>query len=217
MSDVVRRVAAYFDDLARSHARPLIAVDGPDAAGKTWFADTVASHMTTVVCRASVDGFHHPASVRMRRGELSPEGCYRDSFDYDALAERLLIPFAEGSASVAVAVFDHRTDRACEVAHDVPPRAALIVDGVFLLRPELRSLWTCSLYLHAPAAVSIERALQRDVAAMGSDAAVVERYQRRYLPAQELYRVEADPQHHAHVVIDNRDATDPIVLKWGVG
>jgi uridine kinase len=49
---------------------------------------------------------------------------------------------------------------------------------------------------------------------MGGAAAVRERYARRYLPAQELYRDEADPVAAADVVLGNDDPEHPAVLRW---
>ncbi|HJQ43984.1 MAG TPA: hypothetical protein VJ831_12925 [Jatrophihabitantaceae bacterium] len=213
-SEVVRRAADAIERLAQRHDRPLVAVDGPDAAGKTWLADAVAAQLTAAVCRASIDGFHLPAKTRHRRGALSAEGCYHDSFDYDAVIERLLVPFASGGDVVATSVFDYRFDEAREEIVRVSPRAVLLVDGVFLLRPELREQWTCAIYLHVSEDVTMSRALQRDVDSMGSPEAVIERYRQRYLPAQQLYRAEARPLESAHIVIDNSDVSRPRVVSW---
>ncbi len=204
-------------DAVGGHGRTLVAVDGPDAAGKTTLADRVAALVDRPVVRASIDGFHAPSDVRLRRGSSSPEGCYRDSFDLDGLRDRLLEPFTEGAASVDVAVFGHRTDRPRQVrVDDVPPDAALLVDGVFLLRPELHRWWTLSVYLHVPEEVTLARAVRRDLPLFGSVEGVEERYRRRYLPGQALYRAEAHPVDVAHVVVDNSDPAAPEVLRWSL-
>jgi uridine kinase len=209
-------LAAVVEGIGR-RGRTLVAVDGPDAAGKTTLADRIAPLAGRPVVRASIDGFHAPRNVRLRRGDLSPAGCYRDSFDLRRLQERLLAPFARGAADVDVAVFDHRTDRPRQVrVDDVPPDAVLLVDGVFLLRPELRRWWTLGVYLHVPEEVTLARAVERDLPVLGSVAAVEERYRRRYLPAQALYRAEARPTDVAHVVVDTSDPAAPAVLRWSL-
>ena len=49
VDDVARRVAL----LLRSRDRVLVAIDGPDAAGKTTFADALAASIDAPVVRAS--------------------------------------------------------------------------------------------------------------------------------------------------------------------
>jgi uridine kinase len=210
-----RRIAEAVANLGAG-ARPLIAFDGPDAAGKTWLADRVAEYVSGPTCRASIDGFHAPAATRRRRGSLSPDSYYRDSFDYDALTERLLRPFAEGAREVHTSVFDHRTDQPRRGTARVEPEAALLFDGVFLLRPELKDRWSLRIYLRVSDEHVLARARRRDAELFGGDAAVVERYRRRYLPGQALYRREARPEQAAHVVVDNDDFDAPVIVKWDV-
>jgi len=106
-----------------------VAIDGVDGAGKTHFADELAKELSgrgTPVVRASVDGFHNPARTRHRRGRLSPEGFYRDSFDYGRFIRLLLDPFGpEGSGCYVPQVYDVRRER--EVRR---PPASSARDGV---------------------------------------------------------------------------------------
>lgn len=139
-------LAAVVERLARTRRRVLVAVDGPDAAGKTTLADSLAEGLRVPAVRAGVDGFHRPRSVRYGRGTDSPEGYYRDSFDHQALAGKLLRPFATGVPGVRTACFDHVTDEAVGRDAAVPEVAVLVVDGVFLLRPELRQWWHLAVY-----------------------------------------------------------------------
>ena len=65
--------------------RVVVAVDGRDGAGKTTFADGLAAAFAedgSAVFRASIDDFHRPRDERYARGRTSPEGFYRDSYDY---------------------------------------------------------------------------------------------------------------------------------------
>ena len=88
----------------------------------------------------------------------------------------------------------------------------VVVDGVFLLRRDLRSLWDLSVHLHVPEEETLRRVVLRDAVRMGSAAEVERRYRARYLPAQSLYRQEADPLAAADVVVDNTDPAAPLVL-----
>ena len=56
--------------------RVIVAVDGVDGAGKTYFADALAEALRRAghtVFRASIDGFHNTRALRYARGATSPE------------------------------------------------------------------------------------------------------------------------------------------------
>jgi uridine kinase len=199
---VVERLVAAIDGL-HPERRVIVAVDGPDAAGKTTLVAELARRLRRPVQTASIDDWHNPPAIRYRRGRESPDGYYRDSFDYDTLVRELLRPFIDGTANVLA--HDGRTES-----------AALIVDGVFLQRPELRDWWHLAVYLHVSEEVSLARAVARDAHLHGSRAELVERYRARYLPGQALYRAEAAPLHNADIVIDNSDPDAPRVLRWSL-
>jgi uridine kinase len=187
---LVARLVDAVAALRTGDGRVTVGIDGPDAAGKTTLAGRLASALPGSTRRLSVDDFLRPRAERYRRGALSPEGYYRDLFDLAAVVDAC---------------------RADDAGH-----ATLVVDGVFLLRPELRPLWTLSVYLAIPEQTSLQRALVRDVPVFGSAAEVERRYRERYLPGQALYRRDADPERHANVVVDNTDPESPVVLRWSV-
>ncbi|MBQ1042963.1 MULTISPECIES: uridylate kinase [unclassified Micromonospora] len=213
-------LARLADDLAvRRPPHPLrVAVDGPDAAGKTRLADDLAEVLGArrSVLRVSVDGFHRPAAVRRARGPLSPDGYYRDAFDHETLVARVLRPLGPGGdRRYLPAAYDLRAE-APVTAEPVtaPSDAVLLADGVFLLRPELRAHWDVTVYLHVEPAETLRRALIRDLGVFGSAEEVRRRYRARYLPGQELYRAEANPARQADVVLDLADPLAPVVLTW---
>ncbi len=124
------------------------------------------------------------------------------------------MPFFAGAPTVVTSVRDARSDDTAVVTVDVPERAVLVVDGVFLLRPELRAHWAVRVHLHVTPEESTRRGVARDAALSGSADAAEERYIRRYLPAQELYSTECDPEALADVVLDMTDPGRPSVLAW---
>ncbi len=199
-------------------AHPLrVAVDGIDAAGKTTLADELEAPLRArgrSVIRASADGFQRPRAERYRRGSTSPDGYYEDAFDYQALLEALLVPLGpDGSLRYRRAVFDLRTDRPVVVAVELAPREAiLVVDGVFLSRAELSALWDYRIFVEVPFDVALERALDRDVALVGSADVVRARYQERYFPAQRLYFERAHPRDLADAVVQNDHPSNPRVV-----
>jgi uridine kinase len=191
-----------------------VAIDGPDAAGKTTLADELApliERSGRPVIRASVDGFHRPRAQRIARGPDSPEGYFGDSFDYPALRVALLNPLGPGgSREFRRRVFDFRTDEpvTAQTEHAAAD-AVLLFDGVFLLRRELIDAWDFSVFLSAPFTETQRRAAARDAALFGGEEATLRRYAARYVPGQRLYLAEANPERLASVVVDNRDPDHP--------
>ena len=205
--------------LALKGGRPAaVAIDGLDAAGKTTFADALVAPLETrgaVVVRASVDDFEHPRARRRARGRFSAKGYYRDSFDYEALKALLLDPLASGAspALVRTRAFDLAADRPVAVRPvAVPARGIVLVDGVFLLRPELADCWDLAIHLDVTEEESMRRALMR----AGGDSLELRRlHEARYLAGHRLYCDEADPHARANMVIDNNDWRAPAILKKG--
>ncbi len=175
-------LAALVADLPRP-AR--VGIDGRDAAGKTTLADELATVLEAagkVVTRISADEFLRPSEERYRQGRMSPQGYYEDSFDHAALRRTALA--AEG---------------------------AVLVDGVFLLRPELDDLWSLRVLVDVTEDEALKRALERD----GSE--MEELYRARYLPGQRLYEARVDPRQWADVVVRNEDLSRPrLVLRRGL-
>ena len=195
-----------------------VAVDGVGVAGKTVLADELAGPVSDLgrsVIRGSVDGFHNPRKVRHRRGAESPEGYYRDSFDYEAMRSALLDPLGPGgSLRYRTALFDFRTDSAVESPVLVAdPSSVVIVDGIFLLKAELRRHWDFSIFVHASFETTLARAETRDVALFGSPEAVRERYLARYIPGERMYLELDRPRDRADVVVVNDDPASAR-LEW---
>jgi uridine kinase len=218
-----RHVLQRLADLVASVRRPhpvRVAIDGPDAAGKTTLADELSPFLEqrgTPVIRASIDDFHRPRVERYRRGRESPEGYYHDSFDHDALCAELLRPLGPGgSRRYRTAAFDLERDapRASEV-HAASDDAVLLFDGVFLLRPELDDCWDVRIYVDVGFGEILRRAATRDEQRFGSREEVRRRYERRYLRAQLLYLRAVDPRRRADVVVENDVPTTPRLLEAG--
>jgi uridine kinase len=124
--------------------------------------------------RISADDFLRPPEERYRRGRESPEGYYLVSFDHYRLRRAVL-----------------------------SGRELVIVDGIFLQRPELDDLWDYRVFVHVELEESLRRGVERDG---GEDL-----YRRRYLPGQELYLERVRPRERADAVLDNNDPQQPVL------
>jgi uridine kinase len=208
-SRTLDHLAAAVSEARRPERVLLVAVDGVDGAGETVFADELAEVLERrgiAVLRASVDGFHHPPSIRYRRGRDSPEGFFLDSYDYGAVRRLLLEPLTgAGERRVVRRVYDVRTEQPVEaLTESAVDIEALVFDGIFLHRPELRDVWDLSVLLEVDFDVSIPRGAgrrygDRDPAAASNQ---------RYVEGQKLYLATCRPREQATWVIDNNVLTD---------
>ncbi len=203
-----------------SAGRVIVAVDGLDGAGKSVFADGLAevfAETGDAVFRAGIDGFHRPRTERYARGRRSPEGFYLDSYDYATFRRVLIDPFRDGAQTAGTTGFQLS---AFDVARDAPVEsqwvtapldAVLVVDGIFLHRPELRDLWDWSVWLDVPFEISYGRMALRD----GSDPDPDAPSNVRYRQGQEIYLNESQPREAASVVVDNSDLAHPRIVGRG--
>jgi uridine kinase len=78
----------------------------------------------------------------------------------------------------------------------------VVVDGLFLLHPDVRDLWSLSVFLRCDRRIAMERGIARDASWMEN---ARERYETRYVPEERRYLVEVGPETLAAMVIENSD------------
>lgn len=186
--------------------RSIIGIDGRDGVGKTSLADELASRLSASgnVVRASLDDFHHPRAHRYRQGQGSGVGYWEDAFDTEAIVQQLLQPWYTGRGRWRAAIHDVMSDERVDLpGESVPPTGALIVDGVFLARPELLRFWTTLILLDAPLAVSQARGAAR----YGPPPHALDPTD-KYATAHALYRSACDPVSRADILVDATELDD---------
>lgn len=190
------------------HGRAIIAVDGPAGAGTGEFADDLAEEFRRqgkAVFRASLADFYRSRKEREQDGWFSPRAYYERAFDYSLFRRILVDPFrTAGSTGFVLAGFDEQRD---EVIHQpkwitAGADALLIVDGLFLNRPDLAGLWNFSIWLTVSSAVALARLGERAVDPEGELA-------KRTVGADALYASDANPSERASAIIDNTDPDHP--------
>jgi uridine kinase len=196
----------------------LVAIDGMSCVGKSMLATELSPVLEAAgrsVVRISYDDFHQPRAVRHRRERLSPEGYLDDSYDPDALRALVLEPLARSENHVRAASYDLAEERpAAADPVAVQPGAVVLVEGEFLLGPQLGVDWDLGILLVGEPGAVLDRALVRD-ADLGTPEQVREVYLRRYLGAWSLYEERHDPWTRADVVVDLTDPLAPRLLSGG--
>ena len=203
-------VLALPEDAPRS-----VCLTGVGCSGKT----TLAAELVAIVRGAgrpvvpvSYDDFHFPRERRHRQGRASAAGYLDDSFDPGALRRLVLDRAAAGAPNIVPAAYDLAEDVPIDPEPvPLPTDGVVLVEGSFLLVPELADGWDLSVMVVAEPGRVLERGLVRD-ADLGPPEQVRELYLRRYLAAEALHQERDDPWSRADVVVDLTDPTAPRLL-----
>lgn len=197
----------------------LVGIDGVDASGKTTLANELAEYLKDSnrnIIRTSIDGFHNPEKVRYAQGRDSAKGYYYDSFNYQAITSLLLDPLSSGKLEYQTANFDYRVDsELVSSTQQATNDSILIMEGVFLFRPELVRYWDFKIFLDVDFKFTLQRALKRQAEKdhLGSEQQIIDKYNNRYIAGQKLYFREANPKTKADIIIDNTRFETPRIIK----
>ncbi|MCG9131597.1 hypothetical protein J5I95_07950 [Candidatus Poribacteria bacterium] len=175
---------------SQSHVPQLVALSGPDCAGKSTLAVNVQEQLdrldlTMSVTLLSMDAF---LIARHLRTPKTPEFMeyFESAFDYPTLVETL-----KAARYPALSVDSN------SAAKDIPN--IVLVEGVFLLRKELYQWWDLTVWLEVDTPLIMNRAIKRDKEYFGDERTVRRVYENRCLPAQD-YHIRRDlPRQNADI------------------
>lgn len=175
---------------SQSRAPQLVALSGPDCAGKSTLAVNVQEQLdrlglTMSITLLSMDAFLIPRHLRTPK---TPEFMeyFENAFDYPTLVETLK------TAKYPVPSVDSNSaaEDTCEI---------VLVEGVFLLRKELYHWWDFTVWIEVDTSVIMNRAIKRDKEYFGDERTVQRVYENRCLPAQD-YHIRRDlPKQNADI------------------
>lgn len=192
----------------------LVAIDGFDGAGKSHLSrelvDLARMREGRPIVSVSIDGFHRPKRDRLAAG-TGPEGFYFGSYRYDAFCT-YVVEALRAHGSIRTAVWDVVADEPVDAPKiTVPPAAIVLVDGIFLQRPELRAVWDAAVWVHAPFEVSVPRGNARFGQSHDPDPEAAANH--RYVGGQRLYLAEARPAERATWILDNTVLDQPTLRR----
>jgi len=199
----------------------LIAIDGVDTSGKTTLADQIFVLMKAQEVfdpiRIQIDKFHNPREIRKQKGDLSPEGFFYDSFNYQAIFQNVINPVRNGANKINKEIYDYRIDEGIiPVETPISKDTIILFDGIFMNRDELYQVWDLSIFLDIKFETVLERALQRDIELFRNEETIKLRFLKKYIPGEKLYLEKCNPINRADIVIDNNDFMNPkLIKKWG--
>ncbi|MCT4786101.1 kinase [Exiguobacterium aestuarii] len=192
--DVIRSARA-------THAgnRPfVVAIDGLSGAGKTTLVSNLNGESDLLVLH--IDDYIVERAKRYETGQSEPTEYYALQWDVSRLERELFRPLTEGVTKLVLPRYDQERDVITEQVVDVSSAHTVVVEGIFLQRPEWQPYFDYVIYLDCPREVRYERVLNRDTY-LGNPAERLAKYKRRYWPGEDLYLERIDPKNTAHIVL----------------
>lgn len=213
---LIAEIADRIVDLRLDH--PIrVGISGITASGKTTLANELAEELQCRqrrVIRASIDHFHHPRHIRYRQGKDSAIGYYEDAHDYESFKHKLLVPLGpNGSLYYQTISLDLAQDVYVNPELQLAAKDLIvIIDGTFLLKKELRTLFDFKVFVDTDFAIARNRGALREELAFGGYEEAEAMFLNRYHTASQLYIEEHAPQLCADIIMNNNDTSNPYVV-----
>ncbi|WP_214785704.1 kinase [Exiguobacterium sp. s183] len=176
----------------------VVAIDGLSGAGKTTLVSRLSEEPTILVLH--IDDYIVERDKRYETGQPESTEYYALQWDVSRLENELFRPLTEGVKELALPRYDHERDVIVEEVIDVSSAYTIVVEGIFLQRPEWRPYYDYVVYLDCPREVRYERVLNRDTY-LGVPEERLAKYKRRYWPGEDLYLQLVDPKRGADIVL----------------
>jgi len=165
----------------------LIAIVGGSGSGKSWLAQRLADELGEEVGLLSLDDFYRDLS------HLSPEERDQTNFDHPSaidwpLFQDILSCIGSGQPT-ALPSYDFATHTRRAAAKNWRPRRLVLIEGLWLLRyPELRRLYSMSVFVECPEHLRLQRRLERDQHERGRSAQSVRaQFDRQVAPMHDRF------------------------------
>lgn len=215
MAEVAQNIAMQAFDAER----PLVVgVNGVDGSGKTMLSAELHRQLEAQglpVAIVHIDDFTPPHSRRTASNDPIERYC-NNTFDIDTLRKAVLAPLAARQLGSISLKHESPHDPSQVVEHGYSftgSPSVVIVEGVFVFRPELADYFDAKIFVDIPLSEMRERAIEHDVPRFGFG--VLKKYLSRYIPAQTRYLETVRPFDIADIVIDNTDWHNPYIVERG--
>jgi uridine kinase len=191
--------------MAPSSAATLIGISGIDGAGKGYVAARLRSGLERRGLRVAlvgVDGWLNLPAVRF--SETDPAAhFYSHAIRFEEMFDRLILPLRDRRSIRLEADFTEETATAYRKhVYEWQDVDVVLLEGIFLLRRDLRRHYDLAMWIDCTFETAIERAIDR-----GQEGLTPEKTARAfrtiYLPAQEIHFARDDPKTSADLVVVN--------------
>lgn len=182
----------------------ILGIDGLGAAGKTTYATYLAQIFTEQKINNLIfhmDDFIHPREVRYKSKNKEWQNYYYSQWRYNYFINEVLLQARKGQIFTReIELYNKQDDTCMRKEINVPGNAIIIIEGVFLQRSILRSYFDYIVFIEHPKEQRLERVITRDKY-IGERKEIIDKYVRRYFPAEERYVKEFAPEINADYVL----------------
>lgn len=197
-------------DLCAYEKPVVLGINGVDTSGKTTFAVHLAAYLKRRgldVQLIHLDDFHQPK--RVRNVEDTPEGYLRNAFDLYRLEDLLSVLKTE-QRNLQLDLLDlDRDTYTNRQTFRSSGETIILVEGVMLYRPPVDPFFDYRVFMDISLDQVLKRAKERDVPKYGPE--IIEKYMKKYIPAQKMYMEKFSPKQRANLVINNDDYNRPSI------
>lgn len=182
----------------------IIGIDGLGGAGKSTISESLSALLgeeNYSVTLLHIDDFIHPRSVRYNSDYPEWECYYNLQWRYDYLIDRIIEPIKSGrDFACDIELYDKDNDSYFLQPAAIPNGSIVIIEGIFLQRPELKGVFDYMIYIDVPEETRLARVLERD-GYIGGKEQIKAKYDGRYFPAERHYVKSCAPADNADFVI----------------
>lgn len=183
----------------------LVAISGIDGSGKSTIAPRMVERLEerglhTVLI--SLDAWHHPPERRFSK-EDPAQHFYDHAFRFEELFRLLLDPLKQNrSVQLTVELTRLPENDFRRVTYDFRDVDVILLEGIFLLKRELRRNYDLAFWIDCPFETALRRALARNQEGLSPEE-IIRDYETIYFPAQWIHLERDDPRANADGILDN--------------
>lgn len=175
-----------------------LGIDGLSRSGKTSFSKqlhTTFAEKNIVSTLIHLDDFITPKSSRYNTSKLAWEEYYYLQWDIEFLKENLFQK-AKTSCFFNLLKYNYELDKQDPIQIEVYTPSIIIIEGVFLQRPEWKQYLDYTIFVESPREIRFSRESNQSQLN-------IEKFERRYWPAEDYYLDIINPRLSSNFIIEN--------------
>lgn len=186
----------------------VVGIAGPSGSGKTTLARLIVERLPGGAVLFPLDAYYRDQSgVPEEELNVDDPAAFEDHLIVDQLKQLL------AGIAVQQPIYDYATHSRAPVRRTVNPLPNIVIEGIFALYwPQVRDLFTTSVFLSLDHTQCLERRIERDARERSrSRTAIVYHYERSVRPMYDRYIHPT--REHATLVLDARASTEMLAAR----